>query len=104
MLSFKNVQTRDELAFILRMPIQKLTHLLYIKKPENSYIQFRIPKRSGGVRQICAPDDDLKAAQKLLAKKLLSHRNEYWKKRGITPNISHAFEPKKGIIYKCLYP
>lgn len=98
MLSFKNVQTRDELAFILRMPIQKLTHLLYIKKPENSYIQFKIPKRSGGVRQICAPDDDLKAVQKLLAKKLLSHRNEYWKERGITPNISHAFEPKKGII------
>lgn len=98
MLSFKNIQTRDELAFLLRMPIKKLTHLLYIKKPENSYIQFEIPKRSGGVRQICAPDDDLKAIQKVLANKLLRHRNEYWKERGITPNISHAFEPKKGII------
>lgn len=35
---------------------------------ENSYYTFQIPKRSGGFREICAPNDELKAVQEKILK------------------------------------
>ena len=55
---------------------------------EKSYHHFRIPKRSGGTRQIKAPDEDLKLVQKevaddlLLRLKLLPHNSAYAYTRG----------------------
>lgn len=98
MALFYQMETRNELADYLGIPRKKLTHILYVCKVETCYRSFEIPKRSGGVREICAPDDELKSIQKRLAIKLQQYRKQCWERKGITPNISHAFVPQKGII------
>lgn len=57
----------DDLATMLNIKTKKLTYLLYIKKPDNMYNTFTIPKRNGGVRTINAPIGELKTIQKKLS-------------------------------------
>lgn len=92
------MQTRNELADYLAVPRKKLTHILYVRKIENCYVTFSVPKRSGGTREISAPDCELKSIQKKLAFLLQQYRHSIWAEKGISPNIAHAFEEKKGII------
>lgn len=98
MPSFMNMKTRNELADYLAVPRKKLTHLLYVRKIDNCYNTFSIPKRSGGTREISAPNDELKSIQKRLAFLLQKYRYEIWETQDISPNIAHAFEKGKGII------
>lgn len=96
-LLFK-LQTRHELASALGIPPKKLTYILYIKGTENCYSTFCVPKRSGGVRVICAPNDDLKAIQKKLASLLQNKRIEMHKDSTAPRVISHGFEPGRDIF------
>jgi RNA-directed DNA polymerase len=57
-------------------------------RPE--YRAFSIPKRSGGVRQILAPVDDLKNIQRLILRKLLS--------RLAAHDAAHGFEKSRSIV------
>ena len=98
MPSFMNMKTRNELADYLAVPRKKLTHLLYVRKIDYCYNTFSIPKRSGGTREISAPNDELKSTQKQLAFLLQKYRYEIWETQDISPNIAHAFEKGKGII------
>ena len=98
MAQFLKMQERNDLADLLNIPRKKLTHLLYVRKVENCYHTFFIPKRSGGEREIAAPDVELKSIQKNLANKLQQYRDSCRKERDASPNIAHAFERKKGII------
>lgn len=41
-----NIETRNELADFLKIPRRKLTHILYVKKVENCYKTFEIPKKA----------------------------------------------------------
>lgn len=95
---FQTVRTRNELASYLGIPRSKLTHILYVKKVESYYSSFEIPKRSGGVRVIDAPSNELKSLQKNIANRLSEYRCQIFEKRGIKPNISHAFENGKSIL------
>jgi retron-type reverse transcriptase len=57
-------------------------------KPE--YRQFTIPKRSGGVRQISAPSDELKRVQQRILRRLL---------RGLRAHdAAHGFERGRSIV------
>ncbi len=98
MKKFCDITTRNELADFLGVPRNKLTYILYIKKVDSYYSSFEIPKKSGGVRKINAPKDDLKYIQKRLADALWEYQVYIWKKYKINPNISHGFEKHKGII------
>lgn len=98
MVKFNELKTRDDLADFLDIPHRVLTHLLYKKRIENCYLTFEISKKSGGTRKIAAPCPELKAIQQKLAWSLQDYQSELWKERNISPNISHAFEPKKSII------
>lgn len=98
MNSFKTIETRNELADFLGISRSKLTHILYVRKPENYYSSFDIPKKSGGVRTISAPSGTLKRVQKNIANRLYEYRIQLWEKTGVHPNLSHAFEKKKSII------
>lgn len=98
MKSFCDIKSRNELANFLGIPIRKLTHILYVEKTENRYSTFEIPKKSGGTRKINAPANDLKSVQSKLAKALYQYQQELWENKGISPNISHAFLCKKGIL------
>lgn len=98
MINFNDIKCREDLAILLGIPLKKLTYILYIKKTENCYKTFEIPKKNGDMRQINAPQDELKEIQRKLAEALWKHHNEYVKPNSIQTSISHAFEKKKGII------
>lgn len=97
-MKFNEVESREDFAILLEIPLQKLTHILYAKKVESYYKTFEIAKKNGGTRQINAPKGDLKEVQKKLSNALEKHHKEYVQANNIQMNISHAFEKKKGII------
>lgn len=98
MEKFCDITTRNELADFLRIPRKKLTHILYVEKPDWCYITFEIPKKNNGTRTINAPLDDLKEIQKKLAIVLSSYQKTIWTENKIHSKISHGFEKGKGII------
>ena len=65
------------------------THYIEDFNYASMYKTFRIPKRSGGYREICAPEDDLKSVQhtvmKLITKEL----------RFLPHNAAHGFTRKR---------
>lgn len=96
--NFSEIKTRNDFADFLRIPRNKLTHILYVKKPDSYYKTFEIPKKNGDKRKICAPSGDLKSLQVKLANALWEHQKSIWTSAGTKPNISHAFEKGKGIV------
>lgn len=86
------------LADFLKIPRKKLTHILYVKKVENCYRSFEVPKKNGGTRRINAPADDLKSIQLKLSDALAEYQKHLWNKKGISPNIAHAFIKEKSIF------
>ena len=98
MKKFCDIQSRNELADCLSIPRSKLTHILYVKKPDSYYTTFEIPKRNGETRTICAPSGDLKILQVKLSNILWLYQKSIWEEKGIKPNVSHAFEKEKSII------
>ncbi len=98
MNNFKDVRTRIALANLLGVPENKLTYVLYIKKIENLYTSFSIPKKNGESRHINAPQKDLKDIQKKLADCLYEYQKENRINNNIKTNISHAFERDKSFI------
>ena len=96
--NFSEIKTRNDFADFLRIPHNKLTHILYVKKPDSYYKTFEIPKKNGDKRKICAPSGDLKSLQVKLANALWEHQKSIWTSAGTKPNISHAFEKGKSIV------
>ena len=74
----------DELARRLDVEKRKLRRL----KPQ--YRDFTIPKRSGGVRRILAPDDELKELQRRILRRLLDRLR--------THPAAMGFERKRSIV------
>lgn len=97
-MEWKDIENRSDLASFLNIPLRKLTYTLYAKKTENLYTSFEVPKKSGDIRIIDAPTNDLKEIQKKLTKKLYEHREQAFLIKGMKTNISHGFEKKKTII------
>lgn len=98
MEKFSDIKTRNDFADFLRIPRNKLTHILYVKKPDTYYETFEIPKKNGETRTICAPSGDLKSLQTKLANALWEHQKNLRSSTETKPNISHAFEKGKSII------
>ncbi|MEH7078032.1 reverse transcriptase domain-containing protein, partial [Bacillus velezensis] len=82
----------------MRTPKKKLTYILYIKKIQNSYTTFQIPKKSGGQRIINAPSKDLKDIQRNIVNMLLNQKKKFYYENKIRLNIAHAFTKEKSII------
>lgn len=95
---YTELKNRADFADFLGIPLKKLTYLLYVKKPENCYSTFEIPKKNGDLRKISAPNDALSSIQRNLSVELSKRQKEIWEEKNIRPNISHAFEKDKGII------
>jgi len=98
MEELKEIQTRNELADYIKVPRQKLSYILYVKGTENLYKSFEIPKKSGGVRHIHAPEEELKQIQSKLAKVLYEYELKIEKNNGKKWNIAHAFVKGKGCF------
>ena len=95
---FNEIKSRNDLAKFLKIPIKKLTYMLYVKKIDYYYDSFEIPKKNGDVRLINAPKGDLKELQRKLTDALWVAQKEFMKNEKKCANISHGFEKKKGII------
>lgn len=99
MKNFSDLKTRNELADFLGISRSRLAYILFIKKPDNYYYGFEIPKKTGGVRKISAPLPILKMIQKKLAKRIWEKILFVRKDRHNThTNLSHAYEKGKSII------
>ena len=61
---FKNIETKDDLLYVLNVSSRKYNYLIYQKK--NLYASFYINKKQGGFRKILSPCYDLKKKQKEL--------------------------------------
>ncbi|MCQ2514590.1 MAG: retron Ec67 family RNA-directed DNA polymerase/endonuclease [Ruminococcus sp.] len=97
-MDISEIKNRNDLALFLGISRKALTNLLYIKEINNCYHSFSIPKKSGGERIICAPNDDLKNLQKKLATILYKIQEKVWRIENTNPNISHGFTKKKSIV------
>ncbi|QQS88574.1 retron Ec67 family RNA-directed DNA polymerase/endonuclease [Fusobacterium canifelinum] len=92
MFNFKNA--REILSKILNIHLNYLSYILYVKKIENLYTTFKIPKKNGGYREINAPQNELKMIQK----KFVSFLEEKMKEKFKTINTSHGFVKERSII------
>src|SRR3989442_8568438 len=63
---FPVLHTPEDAATFLGVSWKKLRHLLYRMHDHDRYIQFTIPKKSGGSRQITAPVAEVKELQRRL--------------------------------------
>lgn len=96
--TFENITTLEDLSRVLRIPSKKIAYILYVRRIENLYTSFTIPKKSGGTRSINSPSTELKEIQKNIDRLLRKQLIMFWEENNIKPNISHAFSKKKSIM------
>jgi RNA-directed DNA polymerase len=100
--ALRQIRTKPELADLLGLKAQFLTHVLYRLKPATQYTSFTINKKSGGTRTIFAPSSKLKTIQSSLSKLLLDcidEINEKKKKKSTYKRaLSHGFARECSII------
>jgi retron-type reverse transcriptase len=63
----------------------------------SGYVEFEVPKRSGGVRRLCAPRAKLKAVQRALLEKVLAHMPAHPAAHGFTPGRSTVSNAKPHV-------
>lgn len=98
LISLKSSQSLHDVAHLLGFQPKSLAYILYKKPADQKYMQFDIPKRTGGTRTISAPYPDLKNLQKRLSDLLQNCIVEINEKRNIKYSLSHGFRRKHSII------
>ena len=93
-----SVSNRRKLAFLLRVPLQTLTDLLYFKSDKEKYGTFSIPKNSCGRIEIVAPNEPLKTIQKNLASILSDDYEEIKLEQKRQLQIAHGFLRQRNIL------
>jgi hypothetical protein len=97
----KNATTITDVADILGFKTKALAYILYRQPDSLKYKEFDIPKKSGGVRHIAAPQSGLKLLQRRLADVLQECLDEINTAAGDQAkpfgHISHGFKRKLSI-------
>lgn len=92
----KSAENRKDLAKLLGFKPSALTSIVYKTPLPKKYTTFDIPKKSGGVRTIKAPNPKLKKLQTHLAHLLYTCLAEIEEGRDVTP-VAYGFR-KEGTI------
>jgi retron-type reverse transcriptase len=94
----RDAKTLDDFAPLLGFTPSGLSYVLF-KIPESAkYTEFEIPKRSGGKRQIKAPQPMLGLLQRRLARLLYECLEELTKAKPPRRSLAHGFEKNRSII------
>lgn len=64
---FLQLKTRGDVADLLEIPDQVLIYHIYRAPNDERFKKFSIPKKNGGIREICAPNSTIKLIQRKLA-------------------------------------
>jgi RNA-directed DNA polymerase len=99
----KEATTLADIAHLLKVKPGMLSFLLYKKDKAALYKKFEIPKSRGGIREIWAPNSDLKLVQHRLSKLLQDCAEEIQKNQGHVedaehPGIAHGFKRHHTIM------
>lgn len=94
----KDAKSLDDLANILGYKASGLSAIIYMTANNKKYSEFDIPKSSGGVRKIKAPNEKLKLLQQRLAKLLYAYLEEIENKEKPFKTVAHGFVKKRSII------
>ena len=87
--NFSEIKTRNDFADFLRIPRNKLTHIVYVKKPDSYYKTFEIPKKNG---------DKRKSLQVKLANALWEHQKSIWTSAGTKPIFPMHSKKEKVLL------
>jgi retron-type reverse transcriptase len=93
----KAASSIHDLAKVLGYKASSISYILYKLPESRKYRKFAIPKKSGGVREICAPLPQLRLLQRRLANILYSCRDEIDKDRS-GKSLSHGFRKAHSIL------
>lgn len=99
--ALRSAKTLEDLASLLGFKAKAIAFILYVKPPALSYRVFSIPKKSGGMRRIASPSEELKLLQQRLGSLLLSCREEIESENfgeGRRNQFSHAFLRDRSIF------
>jgi RNA-directed DNA polymerase len=94
----RDAKTRDDLARLLGFTPSGLSYVLYKVPSQAKYTSFEVPKRTGGNRQIKAPQPMLALLQRRLANLLYDCLDELKKETPARRSLAHGFERKRNII------
>src|SRR6266478_1555671 len=98
LLLLKGAQSIHDVAFLLQFQAKAIAFILYKKPPEFKYSSFTIPKRSGGLRQIDAPTEDLMLLQRRLADLLQACAAEVTADKKWDDQLAHGFKKDRSIV------
>jgi hypothetical protein len=87
----------DDLAAMLGYKPSAISFILYKLPPAAKYTAFQIPKKSGGMRDICAPIEPLKSLQRRLANILYACCDQIDEESGLG-SLSHGFRRGHSIV------
>jgi RNA-directed DNA polymerase len=101
--ALKAASERRDLADLLGVKPGMLTYAIYITPEADRYTRSTIPKKHGGDREICAPNNDLKLIQRRLSTLLQDCNEEINVARGHVEDgkrfgIAHGFKRKHTIM------
>lgn len=88
----------EDFAKMLGFKTSSLAFLLYKIPPEKKYTKFTIAKKNGGIREIHAPVEQIKALQRHLANILYACRAEIEREGPQRKPLSHGFRESLSII------
>lgn len=94
----RHAKTLEDLARLLGFTPSGLSYVLYKVPSLAKYTKFEVPKRSGGKRQIKAPEPMLSLLQRRLATLLYDCLDELKKATPGRHSLAHGFEEKRSII------
>ncbi len=94
----KNCSSRNDLALLLDVKPSILSYVLFVESDASKYQEFKIPKKTGGERQIKAPNDRLKEIQRSLSDLLLDCIDDINSEKDISSTLSHGFVKERSII------
>lgn len=94
----KAAKSLDDIAALVGFKASALSYILYKLPESKKYTEFEIPKRSGGVRKIKAPDMRLRLLQRRLANIFYQCLAEIDKTGKRRKPLSHGFAKTLSII------